>query len=518
MSAVVAVSSTGLALPWFGCHHEIFDKSKLVTACVVGDWRIEEQPWSRIKEVPLCHQMAKQIIWHIRTINKCSHFCFHSDMSESREATGDNVVVREVPDKAASSFHIWKPNRTVIVEPIALLIGLCVLPTGMLSQFYIVAYYTEQLSNGTIVNSSHHNGNHRSESLCDVNKSDPVFVFGEEVQRRATNFSLILGLCSLIPALFVTMFIGAYSDKAGRRYAIIPPIAGCTLRAISYIVVIGFKLPVEYLVIGAVMEGFGGYYHTLLLGCFAYISDIVPADRRSLRITILETCFIIPAVFTPLGFGYWVKHGGFLAPFLAVLALCVIILVYAIFFVPETVLGNSEAKLFSTKHIKNTMLLFTKDDDTRRRWKLCVLLCAVFVCGVAKMGYCVDTLFEMNSPLCWTSDIIGYFLSAKVAVVAAGAVLSMRLLKCCMQDGGIALTSCLMGVVRSAYTAFVQNSAMMYISKCNITYYNSTFTNMQSGRRIFIYHIRHNGKCTLIPVSLACETCVWLLLWNCPSL
>ncbi|KAI0232530.1 Proton-coupled folate transporter, partial [Lamellibrachia satsuma] len=207
---------------------------------------------------------------------------------------------------------------------------------------------------------SHHNGNHRSESLCDVNKSDPVFVFGEEVQRRATNFSLILGLCSLIPALFVTMFIGAYSDKAGRRYAIIPPIAGCT---------------------------------------------------------------------------------------------CAL-----------SLLRNPEAKLFSTKHIKNTMLLFTKDDDTRRRWKLCVLLCAVFVCGVAKMGYCVDTLFEMNSPLCWTSDIIGYFLSAKVAVVGAGAVLSMRLLKCCMQDGGIALTSCLMGVVRSAYTAFVQNSAMMYIT------------------------------------------------------
>ena len=450
--------------------------------------------------------MVKQIIRHIRTINKCSHFCFHSDMSESREATGDNVVVREVPDKAASSFHIWKPNRTVIVEPIALLIGLCVMPTAMLSQFYIVAYYTEHLSNGTIVNSSHHNGNHRSESLCDVNKSDPVFVFGEEVQRRATNFSLILGLCSLIPALFVTMFIGAYSDKAGRRYAIIPPIAGCTLRAISHVVVIGLKLPVEYLVIGAVMEGIGGYYHTMLLGCFAYISDIVPADRRSLRITILETCVIIPAVFTPLGFGYWMKHGGFLAPFLAVLALSVIILVYAIFFVPETVLRNPEAKLFSTKHIKNTMLLFTKDDDTRRRWKLCFLLCAVFVCGVAKVGHCVDTLFEMNRPLCWTRDIIGYFLSAKVAVVGAGAVLSMRLLKCCMHDGGIALTSGLMGVVGSAYTAFVQNSAMMYISKCNITYYISTFTNRQSGRRIFIYHIRHNGKCTLIPGSLACET------------
>ncbi|KAI0232533.1 hypothetical protein LSAT2_017148 [Lamellibrachia satsuma] len=385
-------------------------------------------------------------------------------MSESREATGDNEVVREVPDKAASSFHISKPNRTVIVEPIALLIGLCVMPTAMLSQFYIVAYYTKQLSNGTIVNSSHHNGNHRSESLCDVNKSDPVFVFGEEVQRRAANFSLILGLCSLIPALFVTMFIGAYSDKAGRRYAIIPPIAGCTLRAISYVMVIWLKLPVEYLVIGAVMEGFGGHYHTMLLGCFAYISDIVPADRRSLRITTLETCVIIPAVFTPLGFGYWVKNGGFLAPFLAVLALSLIILVYATFFVPETVLRNPEAKLFSTKHIKNTMLLFTKDDDTRRRWKLCVLLCAVFVCGVAKVGYLVDTLFQMNRPLCWTRDIIGYFLSVKVAVVGAGAVLSIRLLKCCMQDGGIALTSGLMGVVSSAYTAFVQNSIMMYIT------------------------------------------------------
>ena len=404
-------------------------------------------------------------------------------MSESRGASGV-MADGEVPDKAAS-FHIKKPNRTVIVEPIVLIIGLCGIPMGMLSQFYIVAYYTEQLSNGTVVNTSDHDGN-QSKSLCDVNKSDPVYMFGEEVQRRASNFSLILGLCSLIPALFLTTFIGAYSDQAGRRYAIIPPIVGSTVRAISYVVVIGLKLPAEYLVIGAVIEGFGGYYQTMLMGCFAYISDIVPADGRSLRITILETCVFIPAIFAPLVVGYWVEHGGFLAPFLTVLGLYIIALVYAIFFVPETVPRNPEAKFFSTKHMKKTLLLFTKDDDTRRRWKLCVLLFAFFLCSVVKVGDFVDTLFEMNRPLCWTSDIVGYFLSAEVAVVSAGAVLTMRLLKCCMRDGGIALTSGLMGVVHNAYTAFVQNSTMMYISKSTI-YHLSTFiayTNPSSTRAV----------------------------------
>ena len=394
-------------------------------------------------------------------------------MSGSNIATGDNMATEEVPDKAAS-FHIRKPKRTVIVEPIVLVVGLCGLPMGMLSQFYIVACYAGQLSNGTIDNSSDQHGN-RSESICDVNKSDPVYLFGEEVQRRASNFNLVLVLFSLIPALFVTTFIGAYSDQAGRRYAIIPPLVGSTVRAFSYVVVIAFELPAEYVLLGAVAEGSGGNYQTLLMGCFAYLSDIVPADGRSLRITILETCVFIPAVFTPLAFGYWVKHGGFLAPFLTIFGLYILALAYAVFFIPETVPRNPAAKFVSTKHMKKTVLLFTKDDDTRRRWKLCVLLFALFVCAAVRNGDSVDTLFEMNRPLCWTSDIIGYFMSAQTAVVSAGAVLTLRLLKCCMRDEGIALIAGLWGVVHNAYTAFVQNPTMMYVSKY-ITYYISIFT------------------------------------------
>ena len=413
-----------------------------------------------------------------------SFLCVSRTMPESTEATGDNMAAEEVPDKSAS-FQIRKPNRTVIVEPIVLLIGLCGIPMGMLSQFYIVAYYTQLLSNGTMTNSSHHSSN-RSESLCDVNKTDPVYLFGEEVQRRASNFSMILGLCSLIPALFVTTFIGAYSDQAGRRYAIIPPIVGSTVRAISYVIVVALQLPAEYLVIGAVIEGFGGYYQTMLMGCFAYISDIVSADGRALRITILETCVFVPAVFAPLATGYWVKHSGFLPPFITVLALYVVVLVYTIFFVPETVPRNPQAKFFSTKHMTKSVLLFTKDDGTRRRWKLSVLIAAFFLCSVVKVGDSVDQLFEMNRPLCWTSEVIGNFLSAEVAVISAGAVLSMRLLKCCMRDGGIALTSGLMGVVHNVYTAFVQNSIMMYISKYKAFHHNVLRTCLR-------IHFKHNA-------------------------
>ncbi|KAI0224064.1 hypothetical protein LSAT2_024899 [Lamellibrachia satsuma] len=312
-------------------------------------------------------------------------------MSGSNIATGDNMAKEEVPDKAAS-FHIRKPNRTVTVEPIVLVVGLCGLPMGMLSQFYIVACYTGQLSNGTIGNSSDQHGN-RSESICDVNKSDPVYLFGEEVQRRASNFNLVLVLFSLIPALFVTTFIGAYSDQAGRRYAIIPPIVGSTVRAFSYVVVIAFELPAEYVLLGAVAEGLRWQLPDTVDGLFRLL-----IGHRSGRWSIAEDNDI------------------------------------------------------------------RDDDDTRRRWKLCVLLFALFMCAAVRNGDSVDTLFEMNRPLCWTSDIIGYFMSAQIAVVSAGAVLTLRLLKCCMRDEGIALTAGLLGVVHNAYTAFVQNPTMMYVT------------------------------------------------------
>ena len=140
-------------------------------------------------------------------------------------------------------------------------------------------------------------------------------------------------------------------------------------------------------------------------------------------------------------------------------------LLYAIFFIPETVPYSSKAKFFSTKHLKKTVLLFTADDGTRRRWKLCVILLAFFLCSTVKVGDSIDSLFEMNSPLCWTSDIVSYFMSAEVAFISASAVVTMRLLKCCLRDIGIALTSGTMAIVHFTYMAFVQNSTMMFISK-----------------------------------------------------
>ena len=216
----------------------------------------------------------------------CSCFCVvDSEMSTDREPSGD---VMEVSDKA-TSFRLRKPHRTVVVEPIMLITGFCWIPMAMVSQFYIIDYFTVQMSNGT---TSDHVSN-QSDSLCDVNKSDPAYLFGERVQARASNFNMVLSLCSLIPALFVTSFVGAYSDQAGRRYSLIPPLVGGTVRAISYVIVIAFKLPVEYLLIGALIEGCGGYYQTMLMGCFSYISDTVPVDRRAMRITIVGTCVFI---------------------------------------------------------------------------------------------------------------------------------------------------------------------------------------------------------------------------------
>ena len=428
----------------------------------------------------------------------CSCLCVvDSKMSTDREPSGD---VMEVSDKA-TSFRVWKPRRTVVVEPIVLITGFCGIPMGMMSQFYIIDYFTAQMSNGTTVNSTSDHFSNQSDSLCDVNKSDPAYLFGERVQARASNFNMVLSLCSLIPALFVTSFIGAYSDQAGRRYSLIPPLVGGTVRAISYVIVIAFKLPVEYLLIGALIEGCGGYYQTMLMGCFSYISDTVPLDRRAMRITIVETCVFIPAIFAPIGIGYWLRYHGFLAPFIIVLGLYMTALLYAIFFIPETVPYNSKAKFFSTKHLKKTVLLFTADDGTRRRWKLCVILLAFFLCSTVKVGDSIDTLFEMNSPLCWTSDIVSYFMSAEVAFISASAVITMYLLKCCLRDIGIALTSGTMAIVHLTYMAFIQNSIMMYISKYNrfqllpiisdllyICYVNVTSSARASSESIFLLY------------------------------
>ena len=79
----------------------------------------------------------------------------------------------------------------------------------------------------------------------------------------------------------------------------------------------------------------------------------------------------------------------------------------------------------------------------------------------------IDTLFLMNSPLCWGSAMLGYYTAAYIAVGTIGGIAYAKITKavCKITDDTIALLACLFTLVASLYRASVMNTIMMFVGE-----------------------------------------------------
>ena len=232
--------------------------------------------------------------------------------------------------------------------------------------------------------------------------------------------------------------------------------------------IIYFHLPVELLILGAVEYAFGGM-SAFLGNCFAYIADYVPKEKRAMRMVYLDAMIFLNGAVSHLVVGFWIKWQGYFDPFYFVLGGKVLTLLYAIFFIPETVPKySSEREGSACKNIfhdlKNGVQLFTKDDGSNRRWQLLTMLLAYLVPQLIST-YSITTLFEMNAPLCWNSVKIGYYGVIRDIIPCIFLVISALVLKRLVPIEWQAVIGLTSDFAKNLYFAFVTSTIMMYFGK-----------------------------------------------------
>ncbi|ELU02913.1 hypothetical protein CAPTEDRAFT_73858, partial [Capitella teleta] len=282
------------------------------------------------------------------------------------------------------------------------------------------------------------------------------------VQQKSAFFMAMTSIVQGIPALFVTLFLGSYSDKVGRKYAIIPPIIGVISKCIAFLLVINFNGSIWWLLVGSFAEGAGGMAYVALLGCVSYIADTTTTENRLFRIAVLEFTTMFSGIIGPVGIGYIIKGWGYFWPFSIVIIGFLVNLVYVIYFVPETITKDPDARFLSTEHVKTTVRIFCYDDGTNRMWKLRVLFLVMLTASAISLEMATMTLFQLNRPLCWDSVMVGYYSATYLAIGTIGGAILAKICKRCLQDSHVALMAGLCVATRLVYTGFVQNSIMMF--------------------------------------------------------
>ncbi|XP_053313061.1 proton-coupled folate transporter [Spea bombifrons] len=314
----------------------------------------------------------------------------------------------------------------VTVEPVLFMSMFAMALQGPL----VTQYIWEQMSVDVGFNGTKKQG-------CDPlnNTIDPL---QQEVETLTSHWSLYINLGGFLVGLFSVMLLGPWSDSVGRRPVLILPAIGLALQAAVYLVVMYQKLHVGYFLLGRIISGITGDFNMILAGCFAYISDVSDRQSRTFRVAILEACLGIAGMVASIIGGHWRKAQGYINPFWLVFAVYLFTALYVYFCIWESVKERKPSRLFSPQHYRSVFRLFTVAGENKQRCKLCLYSLALLLVVTVHMGAKdLFVIYELSSPLCWDSDLIGYG-SAAEHLTYLSSLAGLRLFQLCLADSWVA--------------------------------------------------------------------------------
>ncbi|XP_075970207.1 lysosomal proton-coupled steroid conjugate and bile acid symporter SLC46A3-like [Anticarsia gemmatalis] len=220
--------------------------------------------------------------------------------------------------------------------------------------------------------------------------------YEDEVQRLIAKTQAWKNIIQTAIPVMLILFVGAWSDKTGRRKAcILVPIVGEFLSCIGFIVnkYFFYELPVEVTALTeALFPAITGGWFTNFIGVFSYIGDITTKENRTYRVGLVN-------MFMSLGYpigsalsGVILSWVGYYGVFLISGSLYLFSLVYGYYFLEEPKRKSEEKSESQTEERKGffreffdidlvieTFRVAFRKGPGNRRLRVALLLCCVFV-------------------------------------------------------------------------------------------------------------------------------------------
>ncbi|CAG9836867.1 unnamed protein product [Diabrotica balteata] len=185
--------------------------------------------------------------------------------------------------------------KYVTVEPTMLLYMMAFMTTNVAEQSFYV-YKTCTINHGY------------NKTICDNINSPEYKNISKEVQASTAKFHVWNNLAGHVTPIILALFIGAWSDKRGRKLPLLIGLFGKLFFSLMIIVnTVQPSWPVEYVIFTATLpSALTGADVTIFATVFAYLVDVSSVSNRTMRVTILEVCYLASM---PIGIAF----GGVLA-------------------------------------------------------------------------------------------------------------------------------------------------------------------------------------------------------------
>lgn len=260
---------------------------------------------------------------------------------------------KEIPKKLSfrERLKLIKDNTTV--EPI---MACYVMPSVLAS----LAIQNLNLEKACRVNLNY------SGEVCDalnLRETENYTLEEEEVQRLTAGVQMWKNIVQTAIPVLLILFVGAWSDKTGKRKAcILLPIVGEFVACLGFIVNTYFfyELPVEVAALTeSIFPAITGGWFTNFIGVFSYIGDITTTENRTYRVGLVN---IFMSLGYPIGSalsGVLLSWVGYYGVFTISASLYMFSLVYGYYYLEEP-RQRAEKKIVSKLFILSSLLIVKK--------------------------------------------------------------------------------------------------------------------------------------------------------------
>lgn len=157
------------------------------------------------------------------------------------------------------------------------------------------------------------------------------------ITTKVSEFAMYNGIILAIIPLFFILFMGAWSDKYGRKVPLCISTAGHVLYALGYLINSAVdSWPVEYLLFVSLLDSLGGGSVCFLTAANSYISDVTSEETRTSRLGLANSLWFLGGPVGTLMGKYIYEAGGYQVLFGTSLGMSLLALLYIIIFLPES--------------------------------------------------------------------------------------------------------------------------------------------------------------------------------------
>ena len=210
-----------------------------------------------------------------------------------------------------------------------------------------------------------------------------------------------------IPMVIFTLFLGPWSDKAGRKMLIMLPFLGYVLYCVTLIVNVYFfdELVVEFLWLETISSFFGGYA-LLYLGAYGYIADTSSLKSRTIRIAVMDGMSSVSETIGSYINGYLYAELGYYGSFgfaSACFLLGLVIVFFTVHNKRDTENKETKTNVLDLKNVLESFKVLSKPRAENLR-HIVIILVICFQVGMFSGGtYYIDYLY-VRKKFDWTDE------------------------------------------------------------------------------------------------------------------